>query len=128
MEIINAVGRRKTAVSRVYVTEGEGKIIINNKDLNEYFKSEILQQIVIHPLRLLEIENKFNIKVNVKGGGFKGQAESLRHAIARALIKIDEQYRPILKSHGFLTRDPRKVERKKSGQKKARKRFQFSKR
>lgn len=128
MEIINAVGRRKSAVSRVYVSEGEGKIIINDKDLNTYFKSEILQNIALHPLKVLQVENKYNIKVNIKGGGFKGQAESLRHAIARALIQIDEQFRPILKSHGFLTRDPREVERKKPGQKKARKRFQFSKR
>ncbi len=128
MEINNAVGRRKTAVSRIYVTEGEGKVIINDKDINEYFKNEILQNIALHPLKVLEVENKFYIKVNIKGGGFKGQAESLRHAIARALVKVDAQYRPILKSYGFLTRDPREVERKKSGQKKARKRFQFSKR
>ncbi len=126
--MINAVGRRKTAVSRVYITEGEGKIVVNDKDFRTYFPNEILQHIVIQPLKVLQIENKYNIKVNVKGGGFKGQAESLRHAIARALTQIDEQYRPVLKSHGFLTRDPREVERKKSGQKKARKRFQFSKR
>lgn len=128
MEMINAVGRRKTAVSRVYITEGEGKIVVNDKDFRTYFPNEILQNIVIQPLKVLQLENKYNIKVNIKGGGFKGQAESLRHAIARALTQIDEHYRPALKSHGFLTRDPREVERKKSGQKKARKRFQFSKR
>lgn len=122
------VGRRKTAVSRIYMNEGEGKFVINNRDFKTYFPNEIWQNIVIQPLKVLDLENKYDIKANIQGGGVKGQAESLRHAIARALAKIDENYKHTLKSYGFLTRDPREVERKKSGQKKARKRFQFSKR
>ncbi len=128
MEIINAVGRRKTAVSRVYLKEGKGNIIVNDKDFKNYFPTELLQSIVLQPLKVLGIEGKYDIKVNLQGGGIKGQAEALRHAISRALVELDEQYRPVLKAQGFLTRDPREVERKKPGQKKARKRFQFSKR
>ncbi len=128
MEIIHAVGRRKTAVSRIYLKKGQGNIVVNNKDYKTYFPTEMLQNIVEQPLKVLGIEGEYDVKVNLNGGGIIGQAEALRHAISRALIKIDEQYRPVLKAQGLLTRDPREVERKKSGQKKARKRFQFSKR
>jgi small subunit ribosomal protein S9 len=130
MELINALGRRKSAVARVYVnTTGKGNITINERPLNEYFKEETLRYIVMQPLNLTGTEAKFDIKVNLDGGGIKGQAEALRLAIARALCEIDkESYRPVLKSNGFLTRDAREVERKKPGQPGARRRFQFSKR
>ena len=128
MESINTVGRRKAAVARIYVNEGKGQITINHKDYKEYFPEERLQYVVEQPIKIVEVEGKYDIKVNLDGGGFKGQAEALRLAIARALIKIDPEMKPILKSNGFLTRDPREVERKKPGQPKARKRFQFSKR
>ncbi len=128
MEVINALGRRKSAVARVYVSEGKGNITINKREMKEYFPSEILQYIVLQPLNLLEVSEKYDIKVNLDGGGPKGQAEALRLAIARAMIEINAESRPQLKAAGFLTRDPREVERKKPGQPKARKRFQFSKR
>ena len=128
MEAINTIGRRKAAVARVYVNEGKGQITINQKDLKEYFPQERLQYIVEQPIKIAEAEGKFDIKVNLDGGGFKGQAEALSLAIARALIKIEPEIKPVLKSNGLLTRDPREVERKKPGQPKARKRFQFSKR
>ncbi len=128
MEAINTVGRRKAAVARIYVSEGKGQIPINHKDYKEYFPQERLQYVIEQPIKIAEVEGKYDIKVNLGGGGFKGQAEALRLAIARALIKIDPEKKPILKSDGFLTRDPREVERKKPGQPKARKRFQFSKR
>jgi small subunit ribosomal protein S9 len=128
MEIINAIGRRKTAVARVYITEGKGNITINKRELNEYFPVDTMQYIVKQPLNLLEVTGQYDIKVNLDGGGVKGQAEALRLGISRALIKIDEENRPKLKAAGFLTRDPREVERKKPGRPKARKRFQFSKR
>lgn len=128
MEKINTVGRRKTAVSRIYLSQGEGKIIVNNRDFKVYFPSEMLQDVVLQPLKILQLENKINIKANINGGGVRGQAEALRHAISRALVELDETNRLPLKVKGLLTRDPREVERKKSGQKKARKRFQFSKR
>lgn len=128
MEAINTVGRRKAAVARIYVSEGKGQITINHKDYKEYFPQERLQYVVEQPIKIAEVEGKYDIKVNLDGGGFKGQAEALRLAIARALIKIDPEKKPILKSDGLLTRDPREVERKKPGQPKARKRFQFSKR
>ncbi|WP_340113563.1 30S ribosomal protein S9 [Maribellus mangrovi] len=128
MEVVNTLGRRKSAVARIYVSEGKGNITINKKDLKEYFPAGILQYIVLQPLNLLEVSEKYDIKVNLDGGGPKGQAEALRLAISRALIKIDAESRPPLKAAGFLTRDPREVERKKPGQPKARKRFQFSKR
>jgi small subunit ribosomal protein S9 len=128
MEIVNAIGRRKEAVARVYLTEGKGNITINKRDLKEYFPVETLQYIVKQPLALLELAEKYDVKVNLDGGGIKGQAEALRLGITRALIKIDAEYRPELKAAGFVTRDPRQVERKKPGQPKARKRFQFSKR
>lgn len=130
MEQINAVGRRKAAVARVFVSESEGKgeITINKISLEEYFPSPILQFIVKQPLTTLEVAEKYSIKVNLKGGGYKGQAEALRLAIARALVKINPEDKPALRKEGFMTRDPRTVERKKPGQPKARKRFQFSKR
>jgi small subunit ribosomal protein S9 len=128
MEAINTVGRRKAAVARIYVDEGKGQITVNHKDYKEYFPEERLQYVVEQPIKIAEVEGKYDIKVNLDGGGFKGQAEALRLAISRALIKIDPEKKPILKSNGLLTRDPREVERKKPGQPKARKRFQFSKR
>ncbi len=128
MEKINAVGRRKAAVARVFVTEGEGKITINKRSLEVYFPSSILQFIVKQPLNKLEVAEKYDINVNLGGGGYKGQAEALRLAIARALVKINPEDKPTLRAEGFMTRDPRSVERKKPGQPKARKRFQFSKR
>jgi len=128
MEIINAIGRRKAAVARVYLNEGKGNITVNNKDYKEYFPTGTLQYIVMQPLQLLNVAANFDIKANLDGGGFKGQAEALRLAIARALIKINSEDKSALRASGFVTRDPREVERKKPGQKKARKRFQFSKR
>ena len=128
MEAINTIGRRKAAVARVYVNDGKGQITVNQKDYKEYFPQETLQYVVEQPIKIAEVEGKYDIKVNLDGGGFKGQAEALRLAIARALVKIDPETKPLLKSHGLLTRDPRAVERKKPGQPKARKRFQFSKR
>lgn len=128
MEIINALGRRKAAVARIYVKEGKGAITINDRDLQTYFPEARLQYIVKQPLQVTEKEGSYDIKVNLDGGGFKGQAEALRLAIARALVKFDEENKSILRKSGFLTRDAREVERKKPGQKKARKRFQFSKR
>ena len=128
MERINAVGRRKAAVARVYVSEGKGQIIINKRTLDEYFPSPILQYIVKQPLNTLEAVEKYDITVNLVGGGYKGQAEALRLAIARALVKINPEDKSALRKEGFMTRDPRAVERKKPGQPKARKRFQFSKR
>jgi len=128
MGVINSLGRRKTAVARIYVSEGKGNITINKRELKEYFPSEILQYIVLQPLNLLQVSEKYDIKVNLDGGGPKGQAEALRLAITRALMEIDPESRPQLKAAGFVTRDPREVERKKPGQPKARKRFQFSKR
>jgi len=128
MEVINSLGRRKSAVARIYVSEGKGNITINKRELKEYFPSEILQFIVLQPLNLLAVAEKYDIKVNLDGGGPKGQAEALRLAITRALMEIDPESRPQLKAAGFVTRDPREVERKKPGQPKARKRFQFSKR
>jgi small subunit ribosomal protein S9 len=128
MEVVNALGRRKAAIARVFVSEGNGQITINKRDLNIYFPSPILQYVVKQPLSKLGVAEKYDIKVNLDGGGFKGQAEALRLAIARALVKINPEDKPALKSEGFMTRDPREVERKKPGRPKARKRFQFSKR
>ncbi|MBR4388927.1 MAG: 30S ribosomal protein S9 [Prevotella sp.] len=128
MDLINAIGRRKSAVARVYVSEGTGKIIINKKELTEYFPSAILQYVVKQPLNLLEAAEKYDIKANLDGGGFTGQSQALRLAIARALVKINAEDKKNLKDHGFLTRDSRAVERKKPGRPKARRRFQFSKR
>jgi small subunit ribosomal protein S9 len=128
MEKVNALGRRKAAIARVFVSEGNGQITINKRDLNVYFPSPLLQYVVKQPLNKLGVAEKYDIQVNLDGGGFKGQAEALRLAIARALVKINPEDKPALKSEGFMTRDPREVERKKPGQPKARKRFQFSKR
>ena len=128
MEQINALGRRKTAVARVYVNTGKGNITINGKELNSYFVEETLQFIVKQPLEVTNTLAEFDIKVNLDGGGIKGQAEALRLGIARALCAINAEYRPALKAAGFLTRDAREVERKKPGQPGARRRFQFSKR
>ena len=128
MEQINAIGRRKSSVARVYLTEGTGKIIINKKELEQYFPSAILQYVVKQPLAMLGVEEKYDIKVNLDGGGFTGQSQALRLAIARALVKINAEDKKNLKDHGFLTRDSRSVERKKPGRPKARRRFQFSKR
>ena len=128
MEVINAIGRRKAAVARVYVQEGAGNITINGRDLNVYFPSSILQYVVKQPLEKLGVAEKYDIKANLDGGGFKGQAEALRLAIARALVKINPEDKSALKAEGFMTRDAREVERKKPGQPKARRHFQFSKR
>lgn len=128
MDVINTIGRRKTSVARIYMQPGKGKISINNKDMQVYFPVEIMQIIVKQPLTVVDVDGKYDIKVNVGGGGVKGQAEAVRLAIARALCEIDEEFRPPLKKEGFLTRDARMVERKKYGRKKARKKFQFSKR
>ena len=128
MEMINAIGRRKSSVARVYLTEGTGKITINKKDLTVYFPSAILQFVVKQPLQLLEVTEKYDIKANLDGGGFTGQSQALRLAIARAFVKINADDKKALKDEGFLTRDSRAVERKKPGRPKARKRFQFSKR
>ena len=128
MENVNAVGRRKAAVARVIVKEGNGTITINKRPLEVYFPSSILQYIVKQPLSTLDAAEKYDIKVNLDGGGYKGQAEALRLAIARALVKINPDDKSALRAEGFMTRDPRAVERKKPGQPKARKRFQFSKR
>jgi small subunit ribosomal protein S9 len=128
MEVINAIGRRKAAVARVYLSEGKGQITINDRDYKEYFGAETLQYVVTQPLNLLGLEGKYDISANLDGGGVKGQAEALRLGISRALVLIDEEYKSKLKANGFMTRDPREVERKKPGQPKARRRFQFSKR
>ena len=128
MAVVNALGRRKCAVARVYVTEGTGKITINKKDLTEYFPSSILQFVVKQPLALLGVAEKYDIKVNLFGGGYTGQSQALRLAIARALVKINAEDKKALRAEGFMTRDSREVERKKPGQPKARRRFQFSKR
>ena len=126
--MINALGRRKSAVARIFVTEGTGKITINKRDLTEYFPSSILQFVVKQPLTLLDAAEKYDIKVNLQGGGFTGQSQALRLAIARALVKINADDKKALRAEGFVTRDSREVERKKPGRPKARRRFQFSKR
>lgn len=128
MEVVNAVGRRKAAVARVYVKPGKGQITINNKELTTYFPLEIFQFVVKQPLLVTKNEENFDIKINLDGGGIKGQAEAARLGISRALCEIDAELRPALKKNGFLTRDAREVERKKPGQPGARKKFQFSKR
>ena len=128
MEVVNAVGRRKTAVARVYLNEGKGNITINKKSLEEYFTVPTLQYIVKQPLELLGVLGQYDIKVNLVGGGFNGQAEALRLGIARALVKVNAEDKSKLRAAGFMTRDPREVERKKPGRPGARKRFQFSKR
>ena len=128
MEVINALGRRKAAIARVYVKEGSGKIVINRRELETYFPSPMLQYVVKQPLNKIGVDGQYDITINLIGGGFKGQSEAARLGIARALVKINPESKPALRSEGFMTRDPREVERKKPGQPKARKRFQFSKR
>lgn len=128
METIHKIGRRKTAVARVYLSDGKGKITINNRDLNDYFPTATLQYKVKQPFALTNTEDTFDVKVNVFGGGITGQAEAIRLALSRAMVEIDAEHRLVLKPEGLMTRDPRMVERKKFGQKKARKKFQFSKR
>ena len=128
MGVIHKIGRRKTAVARVYVSEGTGVITVNKKEFATYFPTATLQYKVMQPMSMTENATNFDVKVNVYGGGSTGQAEAIRLAISRALVSIDEENRSILKPHGLMTRDPRMVERKKFGQKKARKKFQFSKR
>ncbi len=127
-EVTNALGRRKAAVARVYLKAGKGDIIVNNRELTNYFPDETLQYIVRQPLATLGVTENYDIKANLDGGGIKGQAEALRLGIARALVKINADDKPALKAQGFMTRDSRVVERKKPGQPKARKKFQFSKR
>ena len=128
MEVVNALGRRKAAVARVYVKEGSGKILINKREFEAYFPSSILQYVVKQPLNKLGVAEQYDIMINLQGGGYKGQSEAARLGIARALVKINPEDKSALRSEGFMTRDPREVERKKPGRPKARKRFQFSKR
>ena len=128
MEVINALGRRKPAVARIYVKAGEGKITVNKRDYKEYFPTSILHYVVEQPLMLTDNMGKYDIKVNLNGGGINGQAEALRLAISRALCEINAEFRPVLKAKGLMRRDPRMVERKKPGQPGARRKFQFSKR
>lgn len=128
MEVINTIGRRKTAVARIYMKPGTGNIIVNDRDYKEYFTTGTLQYIVTQPFEVTNQQSSFDIKANLDGGGITGQAEALRLAISRALCIVNAENRPPLKAKGLLKRDPRMVERKKPGQKKARKKFQFSKR
>ena len=128
MDVIHTIGRRKTSVARIFLSEGKGEITVNKKSYTDYFPTSTLQYKVIQPLALTSNEGNYDIKVTVVGGGTNGQAEAVRLAVSRALCKIDEEHRLVLKPEGLLTRDPRMVERKKFGQKKARKKFQFSKR
>ncbi|SDK16599.1 small subunit ribosomal protein S9 [Catalinimonas alkaloidigena] len=128
MEIINTIGRRKTSVARIYLQSGSGKITVNKRSIEDYFPSEILRTIVNQPFATVEANGQYDVNVNVRGGGIAGQAEAVRLAISRALIELEGENRSPLKKEGFLTRDPRMVERKKYGRRKARRRFQFSKR
>ncbi|HZI25895.1 MAG TPA: 30S ribosomal protein S9 [Chryseolinea sp.] len=128
MQIINTIGRRKTSIARVYVTPGKGEIIVNDRDLKEYFISEIHQTLVKQALAALKLESSYDVTVNVEGGGVTGQAEAVRLGIARALVEISPENKPTLRKEGFMTRDSRMVERKKPGRRKARRKFQFSKR
>jgi small subunit ribosomal protein S9 len=128
MQIINTIGRRKTSIARVYVTPGKGEIIVNDRDLKDYFISEIHQTLVKQALAALKLESSYDVTVNVEGGGVTGQAEAVRLGIARALVEISAENKPTLRKEGFMTRDSRMVERKKPGRRKARRKFQFSKR
>ena len=128
MEVIHKIGRRKTSVARVYMSEGKGNITVNKKDYSDFFSTAALQYKILQPFNLTETKDKFDLSVSVKGGGVNGQAEAIRLAISRALVEFNEEFKSTLKSEGLMTRDPRMVERKKFGQKKARKKFQFSKR
>jgi small subunit ribosomal protein S9 len=128
MSSINTLGRRKTSIARIYMQPGKGAIKVNNKDYKDYFPTEVLQLIINQPFELTGTKGKFDLHVNVRGGGFNGQAEAVRLAISRALVELDEENKPVLKKEGLVTRDPRMVERKKYGKRKARRSFQFSKR
>ena len=128
MEVVNTLGRRKTAVARAYVQKGSGEIVVNNKDYKAYFTTTVLQGKVMQAFAATKTLGEFDVKINVKGGGVTGQAEAVRLAIARALVEMDPNHKPLLKAEDLMTRNPKMVERKKPGQKKARKRFQFSKR
>ena len=128
MGVINTIGRRKSSVARIYLSEGKGNVTVNSRDYKEYFPTGVLQYKVNQPFQLTETEGQYDVKVNVKGGGVNGQVEAVRLAIARALVEIDAENKPKLKAESLMTRDPRMVERKKPGQPKARKKFQFSKR
>ncbi len=128
MEVINTLGRRKTAVARLYMQAGSGKIVVNNRDYKEYFSVPTLQYKVEQPFQVAQLMGQYDVKAHLDGGGVTGQAEALRMAIAKALVEINPELRSAMKTQGFLRRDPRMVERKKPGQPKARKRFQFSKR
>ena len=128
MEVINTLGRRKTSVARVYLSEGTGKVIVNKKDYKEAFPVAVLQSKIEQPFAITDTVGQFDVKVNVFGGGINGQAEAIRLGISRALVEVSADYKPLLKVEGLMTRDPRMVERKKPGQPKARKKFQFSKR
>ena len=128
METIHKIGRRKTAVARVYLTKGKGNVVVNKKDYKEVFPIDVLQSKITQPFELTDTVGQYDVKVNVAGGGINGQVEAIRLGISRALVEISEEYKPLLKEEGLMTRDPRMVERKKPGQPKARKKFQFSKR
>ena len=128
MSVINKLGRRKSSVARIYLKSGKGKITINKRDHKEYFKTDVVQYKIFQPFELTGTKGKYDANINVKGGGNTGQVEAIRLAISRALVEIDAEYKPLLKAEGLMTRDPRMVERKKPGQPKARKKFQFSKR
>jgi small subunit ribosomal protein S9 len=128
MEIINSLGRRKTAVARVYLSKGSGNVIVNKKDYKEVFPVAVLQSKILQPFMLTSTEGQYDVKVNVQGGGINGQVEAIRLGISRALVELNAENKPLLKEEGLMTRDPRMVERKKPGQPKARKKFQFSKR
>lgn len=128
MSVINTLGRRKTSVARVYLSEGTGKITVNKRDLDVYFSTPVLLEKVNQPFGITDNVGKYDVKVNVRGGGINGQAEAIRLGISKALVEINAEWKPALKAEGLMTRDPRMVERKKPGQKKARKKFQFSKR
>lgn len=128
MDIINTLGRRKTAVARVYMSEGKGNVTVNKRDYKEFFPVAVLQSKIVQPFELTDTVGQYDITVNVAGGGVNGQVEAIRLGISRALVKLDEENKPLLKEQGLMTRDPRMVERKKPGQPKARKKFQFSKR
>lgn len=128
MEVINTLGRRKTAVARVYLTKGKGDVTVNKRDYKEFFPVAVLQSKIVQPFALTDTIGQYDVKVNVSGGGINGQVEAIRLGIARALVEVDAEFKPMLKEEGLMTRDPRMVERKKPGQPKARKKFQFSKR
>lgn len=128
MDVVNTIGRRKTSVARIYLTPGKGDILVNEKDYKEYFPTEVQQIIINQPFQTINAKSSYDVKVNVDGGGTTGQAEAIRMAIARALCEVNAEFRSPLKKEGFLTRDPRMVERKKPGRRKARRKFQFSKR